>query len=414
MQSAPVPEGTIAVGTGLLLSGVCAYAFIAAANNALATDQAVALQQLWIGTFALAPGFFLPLEQEVGRALSHRRVLGQGGLPVVRRAAALGGGLVAILLVTLAVLGPTLVSKVFHHNGWLLVGLGLSVAAFGATHLGRGILSGSSRFERYGMLLGLDATLRVTACLVLWLLGVKAVGVWGLMIGLPALIALAIALRRPRELLQPGPAAPLSEVTSHLGWLLLGSVPSAFLVNAGPIAANLIGHAANKELIKAFTNGVLISRIPLFMFQAVQAALLPKLAALAAGGQFDEFRQGFRKLMVIVVGVGAIGTVAAWLLGPFVLETFFADRLGRSHLALLALAASAYMIATALAQAIIALKGHAVVGVGWSAGFAAFLLALIPAYSLLLRIEVALVAGAVVATLIFAASLRHRLATVSA
>jgi O-antigen/teichoic acid export membrane protein len=42
---------------------------------------------------------------------------------------------------------------------------------------------------------------------------------------------------------------------------------------------------------------VLLARVPLFLFQAVQAALLPRLARLAAEGEIDEFRAGFRRLM---------------------------------------------------------------------------------------------------------------------
>lgn len=407
-RTAPFPEGTVAVGVGLLLSGICAYAFIAAANRALSIDQVTALQVLWFSTFALAPGFFLPLEQEVGRALSHRRALGQGGLPVVKRAAALGGVLVLALLVAIAALTPLLIDSVFHGNGWLIIGLATSVAAFGATHLVRGVLSGNHRFQRYGLLLAIDGLLRVAGCLCFWALGVEAVGAYGLLIGLPAVVALVLALRSPGDLLHDGPPAPLSEVTAHLGWLLLGSVPAAFLVNAGPIAANLLDNVDN-EKIKAFTNGVLISRVPLFMFQAVQAALLPKLARLAAAGQLDEFRNGFRRLMTLVLAVGVVGVVGAGLLGPFVLRTLFADDLDATHLALLALAASLYMVATALAQAIIALRGHAKVGIGWTIGLLAFLVALVPRYELLARIEIALVIGSAAAAAVFAVSLRSKL-----
>ena len=70
------------MGAGLIISGITAYAFLWIIGRAITDhDQLTALQALWFGTFALAPGFFLPLEQEVGRALSHRLVLGQGGRP---------------------------------------------------------------------------------------------------------------------------------------------------------------------------------------------------------------------------------------------------------------------------------------------------------------------------------------------
>ena len=83
----PVPEGTFAVGLGLVVSGITAYVFQILAFRALPKAEYTALNGLWVIVFVLAPGFFLPLEQEVGRALAHRRAQDIGGGPVVRRAA---------------------------------------------------------------------------------------------------------------------------------------------------------------------------------------------------------------------------------------------------------------------------------------------------------------------------------------
>ena len=54
---------------------------------------------LWVIVFTLAPGLFQPLEQEVGRALAHRRAQGIGGGPLVKRAATLGGFLALLAVV---------------------------------------------------------------------------------------------------------------------------------------------------------------------------------------------------------------------------------------------------------------------------------------------------------------------------
>ena len=55
--------------------------------------------------FLAGPGLFLPLEQEISRALAERRARNQGGVPVVRRAATIGVGLglgVLVLLIATA------------------------------------------------------------------------------------------------------------------------------------------------------------------------------------------------------------------------------------------------------------------------------------------------------------------------
>ena len=79
-----------------------------------------------------------------------------------------------------------------------------------------------------------------------------------------------------------GPEAPWNEVTQNLGWLLIGTVFSAALLNAGPVTAKFLASEDQHAAVNQFAYGVLLARIPLFLFQAVQAALLPRLARLAA------------------------------------------------------------------------------------------------------------------------------------
>ena len=76
--------------------------------------------------------------------------------------------------------------------------------------------------------------------------------------------------------------------------------------------------------------------------------------------------------MLVVVGVGVVGTVGAFVLGPWALNTMYdADLSGRT-LAMLSLSSAVFMLALATAQAVIALKGHALVALGWAVGVVAF------------------------------------------
>ena len=84
----PLPEGTLPVAAALLIAGIATYAFFKVGTWAVGgEEQFKPISSLWFATFALAPGFFLPLEQELGRALAHRRAVGQGGRPVVAKVA---------------------------------------------------------------------------------------------------------------------------------------------------------------------------------------------------------------------------------------------------------------------------------------------------------------------------------------
>ena len=81
------------------------------------------------------------------------------------------------------------------------------------------------------------------------------------------------------------------------------------------------------DRVGKFAAGILIARIPILGFQAVQAALLPKLANLAGAGLANEFRSTLRstlrRLVIIVVAVGIIGVAGSFTLGHFAGRLFF-------------------------------------------------------------------------------------------
>lgn len=408
---APLPEGTIPVGIGLLVAGLASFAFLKVGKSALGGDEPFSpVLSLWFATFALAPGFFLPLEQELGRAVSHRRALGQGARPVVRKVVQLGIGLALLVVTVILVTSPLITDSYFDGDWVMLVALVIAFASYAPVHLARGIASGSGRFHAYAVVMGADGAMRVILCVALAVIGVKTVGPYGMAVALAPLAGFFYVFAKGELRTDDGPPATWQEVTPNLGWLLLGSVFAAGLVNAGPVAANLMKHPSQKDLVTQFGYGVLLSRIPLFLFQAVQAALLPRLSRLAARNEIDEFRSGFRKLMVIVLAVGAAGTVGAYALGPFVIRKMYAAELTSRTLAMLALGSAAYMIALALAQAVIALRGHALVALGWSTGMSAFVVVTwLSSDDLFRRIEYGLVASSLAAMIVFGLSLRYKL-----
>lgn len=360
---------------------------------------------LWTLVFFAAPGFMFPLEQEVSRAVSARRATGVGGGPVVRRAAVLGSALAIGLAVLVVVLSGPILDELFDGDVTLLLALLIALPAYAATHLARGTLSGNAQFGDYGWLMAAEGLLRIVPAVVLALIGVKITGAYGLLIGLApvAAIVLVLALGRARRrqdqpLLLPGPEAPWSELSEALGWLLLGAVLAQGFVNASVPLVKVLAKPAEDAIAGQFQAGLIISRVPLFLFQAVQASLLPKLAGLAASGRFTDFRTGLRRLVAVVVAIGLAATIGAFFFGPFVLRLLFGsefDRLGRGDLGYLALASAAFMLAMALSQALIALHGHAKAAAGWAVAIVVLtLVTWVSSHELLLRVELGLVCGA--------------------
>lgn len=407
----PVPEGTLTVGVALLVAGVATYAFFLIGKRALGGDEEFApISALWFATFSLAPGVFLPLEQELGRALSHRTARDEGGRPVVRRVVALGVGLAGIVLVLIALASPMITSVYFDGDWWMVAALATAFVAYAPAHLARGVCSGTGRFRQYAIIMGSDGVIRILLCLLLAAIGITAAGAYGFVIALAPLFAVGYLLARGSLRTDPGPPADWHEVTPNLGWLLGGSIFAAALLNAGVVAANLLAGENEKFLVSQFAFGVLLARIPLFLFQAVQAALLPRLSRLAARGELEEFRAGFRRLAMLVIAVGVIGTAGAFTIGPWVLELVYDAELSGRTLAMLALSSAVYMLALATAQAVIALRGHALVAAGWAIGFAVFVVGTwISSDQLFRRIEIGLLASSIAAMSFFAAALRSRL-----
>jgi len=331
----------------------------------------------------------------------------------VKKVVRLGALLASVVAVGLICLAPWLYTELFESNAFMVAALVIAILAYAPAHLARGICSGTGRFKAYGVVLGADGLMRILFCLILAALGVKMVGAYGLAVAVAPLVGVGAVAWKRQLRTEPGPEATWAEVTPNLGWLLLGSVMAALLVNAGPLALAFLADENQDADVTRFGYGVILARIPLFMFQAVQAALLPRLARLAAIGNMFEFRRGFRRLMLLILAVGAVGVGVAYVVGKFAIETLYNSTLSQRTLTVLALGSVCYMVALAAAQAVIALHGHALVALGWTVGVIAFVLTviLLPDSDtwLFKRVEIGVLVGSGAAMGVFLLSLRARL-----
>ena len=402
-----IPEGTLSIGVGLLVAGVTIYIFFKIGQQALGQEKFKPLVSLWFVMFAIAPGFFSPVEQELSRAVAHRRALNQGVGPVVKKVALLCAATVVFLLALILLLSPMINDNLFEGNVIITVSLAIAIVTYGALYFTKGLSSGLGKFSAYGFIVGADGAIRVLACTALLLLGVTQLSAYSLIIVITPIIGVMIVLLAGQLKTESGPPATWSEITENLVWLLGGSIFAAALVNAGPLTVDILGDSQDAIRVTQFGNAVLLTRVPLFLFQAVQAALLPRLTRLAARGDLVEFKIGFRRLVVLVIGVGVFGTIGAFLFGPFFLDLVYGGGIDRRTLTLLALASAIYMMALAIAQAVIALRGHRLVALGWLLSFLSYVIcAWKVSQDLFLRVEVALVVSSAVALVSFALSLK--------
>ncbi len=398
----PLPPGAVVVGLGLGLSGVATYAFFAVASRSLDAASYAAVGVLWSLLFAVGNGVMQPLEQEVARAVADRRARGVGAGPVIRRAVAIGAGFTGALALLGALSHDWILDRLLDERAGLVVAFLIGLAAFAAGHLTRGTLSSHGRFGAYALFFATDGVARVAAAIVLAVVGVTLAGTWGLVLACAPFIGVVVALAGQRGLLVDGPPAAWGELTRALGWLLLGTVSLALVVQGGTIAVQLLAGDADEAAAGVFLNGLQVARIPLFLFQAVLASLLPRLSRLAGAGEFTHFRHSLLRLVRLIALGGAAATLAAIVVGPAVVGAVFgtADVLGPGDMGLLAGTFVVIMVAICFDQALIALSGHRLMAAGWALALVTLVGSVASTGAIddvFLRVELALAAASVVA-----------------
>lgn len=390
-----LPRGTAQVGAGLGVLGVASYVYLSLAARQLSPQRFGEISVLYSLVYTAGAGAFLPVEQELARGLADRTARSHGGKPLVRLAGVVSGAYAAVVVVLLTATGPLTVPRLFD-GSWALLGC-LIVAVIGlwSVYLGRGVLAGANLFAVYGGQLALEGGLRIVAVVGLAAAGVTAVAAYGLAIGVPLLVAAGGVVSATRPALRSGPPADLPELSTALGWLLAGSVLAQALVNAPPIAAKLLARSGDSVAAGQVLTGTVLTRLPLFAFAAVQAALLPGMAAMLATGDRDGFVQGLQRLLAAAAAV-TVGTalVVAWQ-GQHLLHLFFGNRfdLANATLVRLAVASGVFMAGAVVAQSLLALRRYRAATTGWAVGVIAFLLFVLLAHGLVRQVVDGFVVG---------------------
>lgn len=398
----PLPPGAFVVGIGLGFSGLATYAFFAITSRTLDPGSYAAVGVLWSLLFAVGNGVMQPLEQEVARAVAERRARGIGAGPVIRRAVIIGAIFTVLLVALGLVTQPWILDPLLDERPALVAAFLAGLAAFSAGHLARGTLSSHGRFGSYALFFGADGLTRVFVAGLLAYAAVEAAGAYGAVLAAAPVVGVLVALAGQRGLVAPGPEARWGELTRALGWLLLGTASLALVVQGGTIAVQVLASDTDEAAAGVFLNGLQIARIPLFLFQAVLASLLPRLSRLASSGELEHFRYSLWRLVRAIAVVGAAATLAALTLGPAVVGTVFGSEtvLGVRDMGMLAVTFVVIMIAISCDQALIALNGHKLMATGWALALATFVAvtaASAPIDDFFLRVELGLLGAATVA-----------------
>lgn len=399
------------VGVGLITFGMASYAFLAIAARACGPERFGALSLLWLLTTTLGTGLFLPLEQELARFLADRGGRGQpAGAGVVTAAR---GGLASLaLLAILTFVAITPLTSFFHGDRAVLLAVLANMVGQAVAYLSRGVTAGTERFHVYGAQLGLEGLLRVASAAGLALIGVRTAAPYGFALAASTVASVVVAAPATRALLhERGAPTVRSEVSTNVAWLVLAALASQTLANSTPVLVRLLGHGRDVATAQFFAT-LLVARIPLFLFGAVQAVLLPSLSRALAVGDLEGFQRSLRVVVWVVTGIGALSVLAGAAVGVPIVRLVFGPHfaLSREDVVLLAAGTAVFIMASVQGQAALALGRHRKVATAWIAGcLLGLVVALLPG-NVLSRVEWAFLLGSGFVGLLLALTVRLQLA----
>jgi O-antigen/teichoic acid export membrane protein len=392
--ASPIARSSVArVGTATAVTAVCGYAVVYLAARDLAPAGFSVFAVFW-GAFGLVTGAANGLLQETTRevrAAGYAEMLPDARTHPLRVAALVGIGAAAVI----AGSSPLWSGRVFAQAHWLSVALlsvGLAGFCLHATLLG--MLAGTNRWTQYGSLMVTDAVIRVAVATATVLIGWGLVGfLWATVAGALAwliMIAASPTTRAAAGLLTPGGAATFLRGAAHS---ITAAGASAILVMGFPVLLKVTSSQLGAE------GGVVILAVTL-----TRAPLLVPLTAMQGNliAHFvDQRTARLRALLApagLVAAVGAVGVLAAGLVGPWLLRAAFGPdyHTAGALLAWLTAAALAIAMLTLTGAATVAAALHRSYALGWvSATVAAMLLLLLP-LPLETRTVVALMCGPLV------------------
>lgn len=406
--AAALPPGMAAVGIGTAVLGAASYVHLAVAGHSLTTADMAGVSVLWTIVMSVGMGLFFPLEQELTRIVAARAAHGHGAAPVLRRAALLTTGLLAAVLGTLALLARPIADRCFGGDLAMVAALGGAFAGLALTFTTRGILAGLGRFTAYGTQLALDGGARIVLAALCGAAGLHSAMAFSLVLTAAPLLSLVATLPATLRACRPGPPVAWPDLVRGLGPLVVSTLLAQVMVNAVVMSTQLLA-PAEVALVAALLNALVLARVPLFVFAAVQPTLLSGLAGVDAAGDREGFARMLRRACAVVTGLSVLGGVPAVLVGPWLIRVLFAapDVLTRPDFLWLSLGTLCYLLAQVLGQALMVRHRHRAQLAAWLVGTAALVAVTLLPGDVATRATVSFTVGTAVTALVMLGALKR-------
>jgi O-antigen/teichoic acid export membrane protein len=301
-------------------------------------------------------------------------------------------------------------TELFGGDNWIVLAAVIALPSIGTQYLTWGILAGNRKFRAYGTVNATEGFGRLIGGALLLAFGVRTAGGLSFVIALAPAASVLFVLRTLRGSERQEPDTGRNLKRRVLLWLLGSSLIQAFFINAGPLLIKLLAPSNSSLATGRFLSGLVLVRVPLFLYNAASAALLPPLAVAASRRHWGSFRSQLNRLLVVIGVIAGISVVFVVTLGTWVLGAVFGARyqLDRMTMLALALAASTLLVTTTLSVALTATGAVRYLFACWCSGVGTMLLTLLLFQGLFPRVEFSLLFGASVSAATMAAGLYLR------
>jgi O-antigen/teichoic acid export membrane protein len=369
---------------GLVVIGLAGYGFLALSGHTLPAADAAAIASFYLVVSIVGPGVFAGLEQETSRSTS-AWLAGGGALGVVARRAALAGtGLLAVVLLALGAVSPILTDRTLAGRWGLFVAIVVAVVCSAVMYLLRGVLGGTQRFTGYSVSLTTEGLSRIVLLVLVLAVGWIDPTVYAFVFATGAGFAVLAGLPWLRRRAVP-PTVDVIDVTEASGPVAAGESVAGMARGLGLLVGATLGFqtvanvapilvtarlGSDPATAAAFASAFVLVRVPVLLFAAVQAMLLPAMTRAVTAGNLPAVRATLRKIILLVAAIGLPAVLGSTVLGPWAVEFLFGAkvRLSATVLGLLAVSSVLLMLTQVLLPALVAFGRHRVVVAAWTAG----------------------------------------------
>lgn len=388
-----------------LFAAVSGFAVLWVAQRVLPAEADYRYFAAFWSLFFASTGLIDGLTHETTRAVAGARESGARGTANPWRTGAIIAAAVAVVTLIGGLLLMHRVVPVAPGPATALIAFGLVSYVFQAAL--SGILSGAQLWNQYAGLVALDSGVRLVLAVVAWAMG------WSLwafaiitVIGAASWLVILGASRAARTSIRLALDVDHAAFSRRVASAMVASGASAALITGFPVAVNAAFPFGEGTVVAAIINAVLLTRAPVLVpLQRFQSALVVRFVE-----QRERIHSALAAPIGAVLGLGAVGFAAAWLLGPAILRFAFEPEFFVPGLTLGVLTfASAFMGAMMITGvAVLSTERHGVYVAGWVvATVVAFALLFALPYGVVTSVCAALYAGPLAGAAVHAVGLRR-------